>query len=92
METLGSLVDKISIANLKIYHMAEQTRRLEATPEHRRACRQKLQILRIQLRDLEQELTVLVQNVRSGRARVKVYRQFKMYNDPSYGVAPKKSE
>lgn len=87
-ETVGSLVDKISIIQLKVYHMALQTERQDASDEHRTRCAQRLSVLQTQLADLSQELTALLRDVLSGRRTMKVYRQFKMYNDPNYR-APK---
>ncbi len=83
-ETVGSLADKISIIRLKIYHMREQLDRTDATEEHKAACASKLEVMGAQLRDLEDELTQLVSDVCAGRVKLKVYRQFKMYNDPRY--------
>jgi hypothetical protein len=83
-ETIGSLVDKISIAELKIYHMAEQVDRRDSSDEARARSRDKLDVLHRQRDDLAQELTTLLADVLAGRVRLKVYRQFKMYNDPQY--------
>ncbi len=83
-ETIGSLVDKISIAELKIYHMQEQAERTDATPEHQEKCRQRVEILERQRNDLAEELTGFVELWRQGKWIPKVYRQFKMYNDPQY--------
>jgi hypothetical protein len=83
-ETIGSLVDKLSICQLKVFHMREQTQRDDATEEHRSSCRAKLAILEQQRADLGAELEELLVAVLSGRKRLKVYRQFKMYNDPKY--------
>lgn len=83
-ETVGSLVDKISIAELKIYHMAEQAERSDAAPEFRARCHEKLAVMREQRDDLAAELTKLVEDILAGRVVPKVYRQFKMYNDPQY--------
>ena len=44
-ETVGSLVDKLSIVELKIYHMAEQAERADATAEFRERCVERLAIL-----------------------------------------------
>jgi hypothetical protein len=89
-ETVGSLVDKISIAELKIYHMAEQAARPDASDEMRERCQARLAVLREQRDDLARELSRLVSDVLAGRVTLKVYRQFKMYNDPQYrtGVTP----
>lgn len=91
-ETVGSLADKISIIGLKIFHMREQLARTDATPEHKAACAAKLEVMAVQLKDLEDELSQLVSDVAAGRVKLKIYRQFKMYNDPRYrsGAAPVK--
>lgn len=83
-ETVGSLVDKITIIELKIYHMAEQARRDDATPEFRERCEGRLEVMREQRDDLVREVTTLVSDMAAGRVVPKVYRQFKMYNDPQY--------
>ncbi|HOI43126.1 MAG TPA: DUF4254 domain-containing protein [Elusimicrobiales bacterium] len=83
-ETVGSLADKISIIRLKIFHMREQLERTDASEEHKAACSARLGVMEVQLRDLEDELTQLVSDVAAGRVKLKIYRQFKMYNDPRY--------
>ncbi|HUF64692.1 MAG TPA: DUF4254 domain-containing protein [Gemmatimonadaceae bacterium] len=83
-ETVGWLADKISIMELKIYHMREQTEREDATPEFRERCSEKLAVLQLQRDDLAAELDTLLRNLAAGRVVPKVYRQFKMYNDPEY--------
>lgn len=83
-ETVGSLVDKLSIVELKVYHMREQVDRVDADPAHRARCAEKLSVLRAQRDDLAVEMTELWARVVAGTYRPKVYRQFKMYNDPQY--------
>ena len=83
-ETVGWLVDKITIIELKIYHMREQAERIDATPEFRERCLQKIEVMREQRDDLAAEITKLVADMAGGRVVPKVYRQFKMYNDPQY--------
>lgn len=83
-ETIGSLADKISIIQLKIFHMREQVARTDAAAEHKAACEGRLGVMGVQIKDLEEELTRLVSDVAAGRVRLKIYRQFKMYNDPRY--------
>lgn len=83
-ETIGSLVDKLSIVELKIFHMDLQTHRTDVSSEHIDKCRQRLKILNEQKSDLSDELTELMHAVLSGQKKLKVYRQFKMYNDPIY--------
>jgi hypothetical protein len=83
-ETIGSLTDKICIAELKIFHMREQVDRPDAAPDHRQRCEERLKILNQQRDDLAAELNDLVKRWSEGRWKPKVYRQFKMYNDPQY--------
>jgi hypothetical protein len=83
-ETVGSLADKITITELKIYHMQEQAERSDVTAEFRQQAEERLAILRLQRDDLVEELTTLVDDVAAGRVVPKVYRQYKMYNDPRY--------
>ena len=87
-ETVGSLVDKLSIMELKLYHMQEQADRPEAEPAFRDRCRQRVEVLRLQRDDLAAELAALLADLASGRVVPKVYRQFKMYNDPQYRTPP----
>ncbi len=82
-ETPGSMIDRLSINALKIYHMDEEILREEVTAEHRNKCAGKLSVLQEQRKDLEQCLSKLFADLSSGEKRLKVYRQMKMYNDES---------
>ena len=76
-------VDRLSILALKIYHMREEADRTDADPEHTAACRRKLAVLTEQRADLSTALDQLLDDIAHGRKYMKVYRQMKMYNDPS---------
>lgn len=82
-ETPGSIIDRLSIISLKIYHMDEQTRREDVSDEHRLLCKRKHSILLEQQTDLSACLSSLLNDYISGRKYMKVYFQFKMYNDPN---------
>lgn len=84
METVGSLVDKLSINELKIYHMREQMDRDDVNEAFRVDCRVRLEILGRQRLDLENELQELMEDVLHGRKTLRVYRQMKMYNEKKY--------
>jgi putative lipoic acid-binding regulatory protein len=88
-ETIGSLVDKITIIELKIYHMHEQARRDDVADDFRARCDARLEVMGEQRDDLARELTQLAKDMAGGRVIPKVYRQFKMYNDPQYRSAQK---
>ena len=76
-------VDRLSILALKIYHMREQTQRNDATEEHKARCQAKLNVLLEQQKDLSLAIDQLLEDIQEGRKYMKVYRQMKMYNDPS---------
>jgi hypothetical protein len=76
-------VDRLSILALKIYHMQEQTNRADASDEHLKRCKEKLNILLEQQRDFSTAIDQLLEDIGAGRKYMKVYRQMKMYNDPS---------
>lgn len=76
-------VDRLSILTLKIYHMKEQTQRTDATEEHKARCQAKLNVLLEQQKDLSLAIDQLLEDIQEGRKYMKVYRQMKMYNDPS---------
>lgn len=76
-------VDRLSILALKIYHMREQAERADASEEHRQKCQAKLEVLLEQQKDLSTAIDQLLADIQAGRKYMKVYRQMKMYNDPS---------
>lgn len=76
-------VDRLSILALKIYHMREQVQRADASAEHKAKCQKKLDILLEQQVDLSTAIDQLLDDIQAGRKYMKVYRQMKMYNDPS---------
>ncbi len=76
-------VDRLSILALKIYHMKEQAERTDANEEHIAKCKAKLAVLLEQQVDLSTAIDQLLEDIEAGRKYMKVYRQMKMYNDPS---------
>ena len=82
-ETAGAMIDRLSILALKIFHMDAQTRRTDARPDHVAKCAERLERLQLQRSDLARSLDLLFEEAAQGRAYWRVYRQFKMYNDPA---------
>jgi len=76
-------IDRLSILALKIFHMDIEANRPEAEPTHRDACTKKLNILLEQRVDLSTAIDMLLEDIESGKKYMKVYKQMKMYNDPS---------
>lgn len=76
-------VDRLSILILKIWHMRVEAERTDAAQDHLDRCRQKLTVLLEQQRDLSSAIDQLLADYAAGKRHMKVYRQMKMYNDPS---------
>jgi hypothetical protein len=83
-ETAGAMVDRLSILSLKVFHMRLQTERRDADRAHLETSRARLARLSEQRSDLAGCFDALIADCLAGRARFKVYRQFKMYNDPKF--------
>jgi hypothetical protein len=66
-----------------MFHMQEQIDRDDVDEMHREKARTKLRLCQEQYADLSHSLELLLEDLVAGRARLKVYRQMKMYNDPS---------
>jgi hypothetical protein len=82
-ETPGMMIDRLSIMSLKRFHMNEETLRPDATEEHKGKCADKVALLDDQISDLSNCLDRIFSKLQTGEIRFKVYRQLKMYNDPS---------
>lgn len=76
-------IDRLSILELKIFHMQIERERKNATEEHRLACDHKLKILLLQRKDLSLAIDQLLSDIAAGTKYMKVYKQMKMYNDES---------
>lgn len=82
-ETPGSVIDRLSILALRMYHLDEQTERSDATPQHIESVERKIAVCLLQHEDLSTALEQLLDDISTGRKRHRTYRQFKMYNDPA---------
>ena len=80
-ETPAWAIDRLSILALKIYHFSIEAQRGDA--EHRARCQAKLDTLLTQREDLTTAIDQLFDELAAGTRIMKVYRQMKMYNDPS---------
>ncbi len=86
-ESPGLIIDRLSILALKIYHTREEAGRTDCTPGHAERNCQRLAILTDQRTDLARCLDVLWRATLDGTRRFKLYRQLKMYNDPTLNPA-----
>jgi len=81
-ESLAWAMDRLSILELKLFHMEQESCR-EGVPEtHVQCCVDRVAVLAEQQADLMKAIDQLFEDLRTGRRYVRVYRQFKMYNDP----------
>lgn len=76
-------IDRLSILELKIYHMQQEATREDASEAHREACAAKLRVLQTQRTDLSTAIDQLLDDIAAGKKYMKVYKQMKMYNDES---------
>ena len=82
-ETLGAMIDRLSILSLKIFHMSLQTKRKDVENAHIETCIEKLNILKKQRSDLGVCFDELLEDCINGLRHFRQYKQFKMYNDPN---------
>lgn len=80
-ETPAWAIDRLSILALKIYHFEIETHRGDEA--HRAKCQAKLDTLLTQREDLTIAIDQLLDDLAAGHRIMKLYRQMKMYNDPS---------
>ena len=86
-------LDRLSILVLKIYHMDAEYKREDAGEEHKNSCKQKLDILLEQKKDLAEAIDTLLNDISTGAKKMKLYKQMKMYNDESLNpILYKKNE
>jgi Protein of unknown function (DUF4254) len=86
-ESPGLIIDRLSILALKIYHTREEATRRVAPPGHAERNRERLAVLEEQRADLADCLDALWRDTLAGSRRFKLYRQLKMYNDPTLNPA-----
>jgi hypothetical protein len=82
-ETPGSATDRLSVMSLRIYHLEEQLTRVGVDEAHCITVSERLARCQAQHADLSQSLAELLDDIWAGRKQLKVYRQMKMYNDPT---------
>ncbi len=86
-ESPGLIIDRLSILALKIYHTREEIERPDAPAAHVASNRERLAVLDNQRVDLAGCLDALWRETLAGTRRFKIYRQLKMYNDPTLNPA-----
>ncbi len=85
-------LDRLSILELKIYHMNIEARRNDASVEHKTKCELKLKVLIQQRQDLSLAINELLSEISEGKKYMKTYKQMKMYNDKELNPVLRKSK
>ena len=88
-ETPAWAIDRLSILALKIYHMELEAQRTDLPTADLDGRRDKLATLQQQRVDLSTAIEELIADIEAGRKYMKVYKQMKMYNDPSFNLSKK---
>ena len=80
-ETPAWAIDRLSILELKIYHMRIESERESADEPHKLNCLEKLNVLLLQRENLSTAIDQLLTNISKGKVKAVTYKQMKMYND-----------
>ena len=80
-ETPAWAIDRLSILELKIYHMTIESERDTADESHKLSCLEKLNVLLLQRENLSIAIDQLLTNISEGKVKAVTYKQMKMYND-----------
>ena len=85
-------LDRLSILELKIYHMNIEASRNDASNDHKVKCSLKLKVLIQQREDLSQAINELLSEISEGKKYMKTYKQMKMYNDDELNPVLRKNK
>ena len=85
-------LDRLSILELKIYHMNIEANRNDASNDHKAKCSVKLKVLIQQREDLSQAINELLSEISEGKKYMKTYKQMKMYNDDELNPVLRKNK
>ncbi len=89
-ENPGSLYDRLTILALRAYNLKKEINRKDIDIAHIERCSKMLeQVLEIS-EDLLKCLKELMDDIYSGRKKIKSYKQHKLYNDPALNPALRK--
>ena len=80
-ETPAWAIDRLSILELKIYHMKIESERDTADESHELSCLDKLNVLLLQRENLSTAIDQLLIKISEGKVKAVTYKQMKMYND-----------
>lgn len=89
-ENPGSLYDRLTILSLRAYSLKKEINRKDADISHIERCSKMLEQVLEKSTDLLKCLKELMDDIYSGRKKIKSYKQHKLYNDPDLNPALRK--
>lgn len=94
-ETLGSLVDKLTIANIRLWHLEDMRRDLSLPDAKRLEAADKIALVNSERNDLMDEIDEYLYKALRGKVKlrapkVKIYKDFKPAAGQKSGRKPKK--
>ena len=89
-ENPGSLYDRLTILSLRAYSLKKEINRKDADISHIVRCSKMLEQVLEKSSDLLRCLKELMDDIYSGRKKIKSYKQHKLYNDPALNPALRK--
>ena len=89
-ENPGSLYDRLTILSLRAYSLKKEINRKDADISHIERCSKMLEQVLEKSSDLLRCLKELMDDIYSGRKKIKSYKQHKLYNDPALNPALRK--
>ena len=89
-ENPGSLYDRLTILALRSYNLKKEINRKDADIAHIEKCSKMLEQVLEKSADLLKCLKELMEDIYSGRKKIKSYKQHKLYNDPDLNPALRK--
>jgi hypothetical protein len=89
-ENPGSLYDRLTILALRAYNLKKEINRKDIDIAHIERCSKMLEQVLEKSEDLLKCLKELMDDIYSGRKKIKSYKQHKLYNDPALNPALRK--
>jgi len=78
-ETLGMLIDRLIVVNLKLWHWEEEARREDVGGEYLLQVQRARNLLNVQRNELIEEIDIKLKNFIEGKEKVKVIESLKIY-------------
>ena len=89
-ENPGSIYDRLTILAIRCYNLKKEINRKDADISHIERCSKMLEGVQERSADLLKCLKELMDDIYSGRKKIKSYKQHKLYNDPALNPALRK--